>query len=150
VKEEMPRKLPLYVVREKSRHGKVVFYFRRGKGDRLRLSGTPGTKEFDESYRAALDGVPIAKVHTEAPSRSLRWLVDRYRESAKWAGLSVATRKQQSLFFEKMLELSGNADCGAVRPRDIRNALEERKATPALANNYLKALRGLFRLGTQE
>lgn len=141
---DMPRKLPMNVVREKTRHGKIVFYFRKGKGERIRMPGMPGSAEFDEAYKAAMGGHPVKPSKSDAPSKSLRWLIDRYRESAKWAGLSVATRKQQGLFFQKVVAVSGNADFRAVTSKDIRNALEERKKTPALANNFLKAMKGLF------
>ena len=43
----MPRKLPLYVVREKSRHDRTMFFFRRGKGKRTRLPDNYPSPEFD-------------------------------------------------------------------------------------------------------
>ena len=95
--EDMPRKLPLYVSREKTRHGKWVYYFRIGKGERLRLPDY-GSPEFDAAYRSALTGTPIVRKQAQPALKSLKWLVERYMESAKWAGLSVATRKQQGLF----------------------------------------------------
>jgi site-specific recombinase XerD len=41
--------------------------------------------------------------------------------------------------------VSGDESCRDVTAKDIRNALENRKKTPALANNFLKALKGLFK-----
>lgn len=140
----MPRKLPLYVVKETTRHKTIVFYFRKGKGERIRLKGVPGSKEFKEAYKAALIGQPLEVETDKAKVKSLRWLVERYMESAKWAGLSDATRKQQGLFFKKAVETSGNANFRQIAARDIRAALEERKKTPALANNFLKAMNGMF------
>ena len=140
----MPRKLPQYVVKETTRHEKIVFYFRKGKGERIRLKGVPGTKEFKASYDAALMGQPLELETDRVKVKSLRWLVERYMDSAKWAGLSVATRKQQSLFFQKAVETSGNANFRHITARDIRAALEDRKRTPALANNFLKAMNGMF------
>lgn len=141
----MPRPLPLHVVKETTRHGRIVFYFRIGKGDRIRLPGTPGSKEFKVAYQAALIGQKIEHVRQTELARSLRWLVRHHMESAKWAGLSVATRKQRGLFYQQVIEASGDVDCRAVRAKDIRNALERRKQTPALANNFLKAMSALFK-----
>jgi integrase len=141
--EDMPRKLPLYVSREKTRHGKWVFYFRIGKGERIRLPEY-GTPEFDPAYKAALAGTPLPAQKTQADTKSLQWLVERYMESAKWAGFSVATRKQQGLFFEDTIKKSGNADFRAITRKDMANAVDDRKNTPFLANNFLKAMRGLF------
>lgn len=45
---------PPGVIRERSRHGKTVYYYRRGKGPRVRISGEPGSEEFTLSYAAAL------------------------------------------------------------------------------------------------
>jgi integrase len=145
----MPRKLPLNVVKETSRHGKVVFYFRIGKGERIRLPSVPGSKEFKRAYQAAVIGRTIEHVEAKTIARSLRWLVQQYMESAKWAGLSLATRKQRGLFYKQVIEASGNVDCRAVTPKDIRNALERRKATPALANNFKKAMSALFKWGLE-
>ena len=142
--EEMPRKLPLHVVRERTRHGKVVFFFRIGKGPRTRLPSIE-TPEFDVAYIALLTGAPVRKVNSDVSPKSIRWLIERYMESGHWAGLSVATRKQQGLFFKKAIENSGNSNYRDITPKDMRAAMEERKATPALANNFLKAMRGLFR-----
>lgn len=144
--KRMPRKLPLYVVIERTRHGKIVFYFRIGKGERRRLNGVPGTPEFKRAYAAAMAGeaIPESKPDTGAP-KSLRWLIERYMESSAWAAYSVATRKQHGLFFKQIVEKSGNSNYRHVTRKSIMNALEDRKNTPALANNFLKAMKGLFK-----
>jgi len=134
--------LPLYVTKETSRHGKVVFYFRKGKEKRTRLPAISDPK-FMAAYKAALSGMPIEEEGKEK-ARSIRWLVDRFMHSAKWSGLADATRKQQGLFFKQLVERAGNANFRHVTSRDIRRALDERRATPFLANNYLKALNNLF------
>ena len=45
-----------HVDRFTDRHGRVRYYFRRGKGKRLVLPGRPGTEEFMLAYQAALSG----------------------------------------------------------------------------------------------
>lgn len=140
--EDMPRKLPLHVVKETSRHGKIVLYFRIGKGERTRLPALSDPK-FKAAYKAALSGMPDEEPDI-SPARSIRWLVERHMQSGRWAGLSAATRKQQGLFFKGLIEISGNENFTKVTAKDIRNALDERKHTPFLANNYLKALNSLF------
>lgn len=142
--EDMPRKLPLYVSREKTRHGKWVYYFRVGKGERKRLPEF-GSAEFDAAYNAARFGTPApSPKKPEANAKSLKWLIDRHMESARWAGLSVATRKQQSLFFQQAIAKSGNTSYRAITRATIEKAVDRRKDTPFLANNFLKAMRSLF------
>lgn len=58
---EHPRRRPKYVHRERTRHGKTVYYFRRGNGPRVRLNGELGSQEFWKDYALAASGpqVPI-------------------------------------------------------------------------------------------
>jgi len=142
--EAMPRRLPLYVVRERSRHGKLKYYFRRGKEARVRLPDDPSSDEFHRAYMDALNGVAPRKKAPDAPQHSLRWLIDRYRESAKWRGYSDATHKQHDNFFRKVIETSGNADYRQIDRKDMEAAMDARADTPALANNFLKAMKALF------
>ncbi len=145
----MPRKLPMHVIKETTRHGRVVFYFRIGKGERTRLPDDPKSQKFKAAHAALIRGLPLPEDDEQdiVRVRSIRWLIDRYKESAEWAGLSIATRKQRGLFYQEMVKFSGAEDCRKVTTKDVRNALEARKNTPALANNYLKAMKGLFRWG---
>lgn len=47
-----------YLIREKTRHGKTVYYVRKGVGPRVRIRETPGTPEFATAYEAALNATP--------------------------------------------------------------------------------------------
>lgn len=47
------RRLP-YLVRERTRHGKIIWYVRIGHGPRVRIAGTYGTQEFVDNYTLAL------------------------------------------------------------------------------------------------
>lgn len=144
--EPMPRKLPPHVYQEMTRHKKRVYYFRMGKGERIRLPDFP-SDDFDAAYKAALTNAAIGKPRqSKAAFRSMRWLVENYMASADWSALSVATRKQRGLIFKASLANANaaNADCRTVTGRHILTGLDDRKATPFLAANFLKAMRGLF------
>ena len=148
--EAMRRKLPPFVYREKTRHGRWVFYFRRGKGRRIRLPDTFGTPEFEAAYRAALTGNAPPSIRRDAPSpRSLRWLVDRYRESAAWRQYSVKTRKEYGSMFESAIQRSGNAPFAAISQADMQRAVDRRADTPGQAIMFLKAMRVLFSWATR-
>lgn len=139
----MPKKIPQFVYREISRHGKSVYYFRRGKGIRTRLPDLNAT-DFDEKYHDALvANAPPKKVVSGAGS--LKWLIDRYRETGAYRGLSAATRKQRDNIFKHVVENAGHAPYKAVTRRKIVQGREDRAATPAQARNFLDAMRGLFR-----
>lgn len=52
----MPRKLDRFVYRETTRHGTQVYYFRQGKGRRIRLPDPFTDREvYEAAYRAARD-----------------------------------------------------------------------------------------------
>ena len=143
---DMPRKLPPYVVRERSRHGRVMFFFRKGKGPRTRLPDKYPSRDFSEAYRAILAGADkVPAPRAASPSDRLRWLVDRYMESSKWSGLSGATRKQRGLIFKEAIERAGNPRFAEIGKRHIQQGIGDRAATPAQANCFLKAMRGLFK-----
>jgi hypothetical protein len=61
---DMPRPRPPYLSRERTRHGKSVWYVRLD-GKRIRLRAEYGTPEFDAEYQAALAGKPRTSVGPE-------------------------------------------------------------------------------------
>lgn len=143
---EMPRKLPPYVYREKSRHGRVRFYFRRGKGTRVRLPDDLQSDEFKSAYDAALAGKAYQAARAaRVPSDTLQWLVERYMESGKWATMAPATRKQKGLLFQDAIRRGDNPAFRGITRRTMQKAMDARAATPGAANNFLKAMRGLFK-----
>ena len=140
---DMPRKRPPFVYREVTRHERAVWYFRRGKGKRIRLPDF-GSDEFEAAYHAALVSAEPRKVARSSPG-SLKWLIDRYRETAEYRALSAATRRQRDYIFSGVLEAAGADAFRDVTRSDIRAAVERRAATPSQARNFLDTMRGLFR-----
>lgn len=139
----MPRKLPPFVTRERTRHGKAVYYFRRGKGPRTRLPSID-EPEFQDAYEAALAGSPRPKKRI-ANMGSLEWLITRYRETSAYLSLSSATRRQRDNIFKHVLESAGDKDYRRITRKVIVDGRERRSKTPAQARNFLDAMRGLFR-----
>lgn len=76
--EAMPKKIPPYVSKERSRHGQVRYYFRRKHGKRIRLPDLYD-KAFDEAYMRALKwGAKKPAKAAPVDSRSLEWLIRQY------------------------------------------------------------------------
>src|SRR5216684_2798234 len=100
---DMPRPRPPHLHRESTRHGKTVWYVRICKGPRVRLRAEFGSPEFEAEYQAAVSGQPRALKGAPALG-TLAWLVDRYRETRAWSGLSPATRRQRENIFVHVLE----------------------------------------------
>jgi integrase len=121
----------------------VVWYVRIGKGPRTRIPGNFGSCEFKAAYHAAIAGGETPKA-AKSSSGSLAWLIARYRESASWTKLSAATRGQRENIFVHILKTAGNAPFAKITRKVIVEGRDRRRDTPAQANNFLKAMRGLF------
>lgn len=140
---DMPSKLPPYVNVHRTKFKTVLYYFRIGHGLRTALPA-PTDPAFDAEYRAALAG-------SEAPKKrivgvgSLSWLIDRYRETTAYRGLSEATRRQRDNIFKGVAASAGTTSYRAITRKTIVAGRERRAATPAQARNFLDAMRGLFR-----
>lgn len=139
----MPRPRPPHLVRETTRHGGVVWYVRVGQGKRTRMREAYGTEAFWRDYRLAVEGKP-----TEAPKAAatgtLSWLIGKYVESAEWSDLSAATRKQRHAVYRAIEETAGTKPAKLVDKASILAGRDRRRDRPHAANNFLKAMRGLF------
>ena len=142
--EPMSRPRPPYLLKQVTRHGRVVWYVRRGKGPRIRIRGEYGTEEFNAEYRAALDGQPRPK-RGEPEAATLAWLIARYREVDAWQRLSRATRRQRENIFRGVIETAGDERFARITAKTIAAGRDRRASTPAQARHFLDAMRGLFR-----
>lgn len=140
----MPRPRKPYVQKEVTRHGKTVWYFRRGKERRIRLPGVFGSKEFNAAYDAALAGGKVEK-RTEAPRSTLRWLVDQYYQSGRFDKLRPNTQRNQRLALEKACENGRDLNFAAIDEADIRAAMVRRERTPTMALEYVRTMRALLK-----
>lgn len=145
----MPRPRPPHLHRERSRHGKLVWYVRIGHGPRIRIRAAFGTPEFDAEYRAAISGAPLSAKPPATRAGTLAWLVERYRETSDWQGLSMATRRQRENIFRGVLETAGDQPFSKITTAHIVTGRDRRADTPAQARNFLDAMRGLFRWAYQ-
>jgi integrase len=142
----MPPHRPPHLHREKTRHGKLVWYVRAGgssRGPRLRLHAEYGTAKFWEEYQAALASKPVK---SEPPhAGTLAWLLERYRETTAWTYLSPATRRQRENIFAQILETAGKQPFAKITTAVIMAGRDRRANTPVQARKFLDAMRGLFR-----
>lgn len=142
----MPRPRPPYLLREKSRHSVTCWYVRKGDGPRTRIRGAYGSDAFMAEYHAAVAGAPPKKVgKRDVGEGSLTQFLAQYRESNDWAKLSPVTRKTRGNIFLDFEKKSGDLPYDAIDKDVIAEGLTARRAKPAMANAFLKAVRGLFK-----
>lgn len=144
----MGRDLDKYVYRETNRHGNHAYYFRKGKGKRIRLPDF-GSDGFEEAYLAARQST-LPAPRRAAPRGTLAWLVERYRLSGAYLDLSIATRRQRDNIFKGVVAKAGHRTIASIAAVNIRNGVTERRETPAQARHYLDAVRGMFEWAVEE
>ena len=140
----MPKDLPKHVTKTITPAGKVLLYFRIGKGPRKRLPDDPSSHEFDMAYAACLASKPKPRSKNKAATKLIRWLVERYMQTGAWNTLAEGTRRQRSHIFKHMVLENGDVPFAAVTVKHIRNRMDKMASTPVQANNYLKAVSGMY------
>jgi integrase len=140
--DAMPRPLPPFLHREVTRHNRRVWYFRRGKGRRIRIPGEFGSVEFNAAYDAALSGARPARL---GPANgTFAWALRLYRQSQAWGALSPATKRQRDNIFKHIEKAAGQTKLKDWKRGDIAAGRDKRATTPAAAGMFVKALRGFF------
>ncbi|HEU4986845.1 MAG TPA: tyrosine-type recombinase/integrase [Rhizobiaceae bacterium] len=142
----MPRQRKPYVQREVTRHGKIVWYFRKGDGPRIRLAGEYESPEFLAAYDAALAGnAPAARAALPQHKHgTLAWLIRQYRQSAVFRDLADNTRKNRDAILKQVEATGGDLIAGEVTAEDIASGLKRREGKPGSQRNFLRAMRHLF------
>lgn len=147
---DMPRQRPLYLQRHTTRHGNSAWYVRvtdeAGKRKNIRVRGEYGTPEFMAAYQAILKGVPAAlpRPYDKASHGTVKWLIDRYRDSRSWQSYAPATRRQREFIFLQIIAKSGNEPLRNVTRGVIAKGRDDRAKTPNQARHFMEAVRGLF------
>lgn len=138
----MPRKS--FLSHETTRHGKLVWYFKRN-GRRIRLPDDYGSPEFNAAYEKALTGTAAPTEATKTNTASLRWLVEQYKRSTDFAKLAPSTRRMRDNILKLSVKESGHVPFGVITRAHIKKNIDGRSSTPDAANNFLKAMRHLFK-----
>jgi integrase len=147
--QDMARKYE-HVVRQKTRHGKIVWYFRRGHEKRIRLPDEYGSEEFEAVYEAALYNQPIPeKTTSRAKYGTLRWLVDQYRDSAEWNEFRPTTKSTKNAILNRILKTAGDSPINSITADTIREGRDRRAKTPDAANRFIKTLSPLFKFAVE-
>lgn len=143
--EGMPRPVYPHVHKQLTRHKKWVFYYREGKGKRIRLPN-PSDPAFKAAYKAACLGSSTPIERTQ--EGTLKWLWSRYTtDCARWMGYSEATKKQQRLIMAQVLENNASKAVSVFTQDVIQEAIDKKHETPAQAANLLKTFKGMFAWG---
>ena len=142
--DDMSRPRLPYLWRQRTRHGRLAWYFARERNKRIRIYGDYGSPEFMEAYQAALNGTAPTR-RTKAAVYSLAWLIEQYRDSSAWNALALATRKNRENHFRQVCKTAGDKPHRAIDRAAIIAGLDRRAKTPNQARNFLDAMKGLLK-----
>ena len=145
----MPKPRLPYLHKERTRHGKIVWYYRRNEGPRTRIQGKFGTPAFTAEYMALMRGSPEAAPRVAGADGvgTLGWLIDRYRDSADFPK-KATTRKWYDGVYKAVAAKSGKEPIEAITPQVIFDSMDQRAKTAASsANRFRSAMHKLFKWG---
>jgi hypothetical protein len=129
------------------RHGKVRYYFRRGRGPRIALPGEPGSLEFIAAYQQSLNNKP-AKVGIAGRGGrgTFDQLVRDYFGSPDFLRIAPQTQTQYRGMIERFLAADnvGHRQVHEMTRQHVQAIIARRAGTPAAANNLLKRIRMLM------
>jgi integrase len=140
---DVPRPRPPHLHRETTRHGRVVWFVRVGKGARIRVRGEYGTPGFAAAYEAAIAG-KTSPTPEKFNAKTLGWLVERYHDSAAWAKLSSATRRQREGILRTIEKAAGKEPISRIDKTAIERGIDRREERPHAARHFLQTMRGMF------
>jgi integrase len=142
----MPRPRLPFLHRIKTRHGRHVWYVRKGeKRNRIRIRADYGTPEFQAEYDAAIAGARPQVAVVRTSTGSLKWLWERFRDTGQWAQLGPTTRRARENVMAHVLEKAGHEPYAAIQPADILAGRDARAATPSQAKCFLVIMRAMYR-----
>ena len=144
------------LLREQTRHGKFVWYYRDGHNARTRIHGEYGTPEFNAAVMAASHGTAVngasAKLSHTDPS-SFGWLVDQFIKSPAHLQKEVATQKARRNVLKRIVEKGAGAQAYRdLTDVDIRALRDQIAATGAvaMANGAVAILRVMFNWAVED
>ncbi|WP_316179653.1 MULTISPECIES: tyrosine-type recombinase/integrase [unclassified Bradyrhizobium] len=140
-------RVPLkYICEDVDRHGNVRCYVRVPGKRKVRIRALPGTPAFMEEYQAAIVTASEAPLRQadETKKGSFRYLCIRYYASAAYKALDISTRNWQRRALDGIAGEHGAKPVAMMQSRHVRKMRDAKAATPAAANQLLKALRALF------
>ena len=135
----MPRPRKPYVQSETSRHGKTVWYFRRGDGPRIRLPGEYESPEWLKAYDAAYSGNKLQPSPT-ATKGTLKWLVQQYKEFRTVREFGARDAGHARRLLDNICKTGGDLKFAEIDKNMISAGFVRREATPYAAINYVKMM----------
>lgn len=146
-----------YLVKDPGPDGVVRWYVRMKGQRKIRIKEEVGSPEFDDAYHDAInelkkriaDGAE-GEMQPRIKPGTLDWLILKYYRSGKFLEAAEATQTQRKSILNRIRSESGEKDYRTVTRRAVRNGRDKRAETHGAANNYLKAVKALYKWAMEE
>ncbi|HEY9345594.1 MAG TPA: site-specific integrase [Inquilinus sp.] len=137
-----------YIDRFKDRHGKERHYVRPPGCKRVPLPGKPGSPEFMDAYRKAVDGASDATTRpkkTRGAPGTIERLAADYLASTDFLRQKPDSKRSARGIIDRFVAEHGHRLVVQMRHEHVAKIVAARSDTPAAANNLLKRIRVLMR-----
>jgi hypothetical protein len=101
------------------------------------------------AYAAAAEGKRIEPKRETGARGTLKWVMEQYQRSGKWAEFKPATRKRRENIFRHVIAKAVDKPYAAISRKMMVESRDVARATPAQANVMLKVMRALFDWATE-
>jgi integrase len=135
-----------YVNAQRSRDGRLKYWYFRRAGRRWRLQGEPGSAAFMVEYQrllAATEPVASPRAAKLLPG-SFGALVRDYLSSPEFKATKSSTQKIYRLVLEPLAELHANKPVALLERRHIKAWRDARSETPGMANMIVRVVRAML------
>jgi integrase len=135
-----------FVNAQKSRGGRLRYWYFRRAGRRWRLPGAPFEPAFMVEYQrllAATEPKPVSSTPALLPG-SFGALVTDYLASPEFRGTKPSTQKIYRLVLEPLAEFNGRKPVALLERRHVKAWRDARSDTPGMANMVVRVVRALL------
>lgn len=156
----MPKKLPKGVTIDRDKRKNVRLYFRAAGRPKVRLTETPGTREFETEVSCARLGIPYERARSDTTTSlrqatdetSLLWLIQQYKARAKIAASVMARRARLLDEIAKSKhrdKTRGSLPFAMMERRHVLEIRDTLRSTAGAQNDVVKVLSALFGWGVE-
>ena len=145
-----------HLIEDTDRHGNVRIYLRSPGRKKIRLREKLGSDAFFREYKAALAGKPVTKNKRAQRQRAsltqgtFHWLCCEYFQSSEYRQLSPRTQYTRRNHLERLCRNHGDKPFAQIQPRHLRIIRDSYESKPGAANEFVKALRAVFKFAYED
>lgn len=129
---------------DRDRHGNVRWYTLAADGRKVRMRSEPGSDAWVREYTAIRQG------HTRPAEGTFAALIIAYLRSPEFAALKISTQSMRRRILDDVRTAGGDLPAREITSANIRAGRDLRRATPAAANNRMKAISAVYEWGKEQ